>query len=336
MALLEPEAVATRLPASSMVKARTTTEVMETSEGAAGKAVPSSPTARSKAAPSANSTSRSASPTTLPPSKAAGHTTARRVQRICPYVLLHGEGRFIIACVTQTQTRPAATAGDQAGALPLNSLRSLQASFVANPAYRLAQNAVTRTSLDDVALNHRVAFGTDHSFSISLDDWGVTDQKQTGRCWMFAGLNLLRFAARRSLGVKEFEFSQNFVMFWDKIERANYFFEAIVESADRVLDDRHVAFLLDQPLSDGGQWNMFINLVRKHGLVPKACMPETDSSSSSRDWTRTRPRGRGCSCDLRAGSRRARTAYAQHPHVLNDGYSTTDGPRRSLSRARGT
>jgi len=190
--------------------------------------------------------------------------------------------RFIIASVTQTQPRPAAREADQAGALPLNRLRGLQASFVANPAYRVAQNAVTRNSLDDVALNHRVAFGTDHSFSISLDDWGVTDQKQTGRCWMFAGLNLLRFAARRSLGVKEFEFSQNYLMFWDKIERANYFFEAIVESADRPIGDRSVAFLLDQPLSDGGQWNMFINLIRKHGLVPKACMPETDSSSNSR------------------------------------------------------
>src|SRR5207245_10542123 len=132
-------------------------------------------------------------------------------------------------------------------------------------------NAVTRTSLDELALNHPVAFGTDPSFSISLDDWGVTDQKQTGRCWMFAGLNLLRFAARRSLGVKEFEFSQNFVMFWDKIERANYCFEAIVESADRVLDDRHVAFLLDQPVSDGGRGTMCIHRVGKSGLGPTSC-----------------------------------------------------------------
>ena len=88
--------------------------------------------------------------------------------------------------------------------------------------------------------------------------------------------------ARRAFGVKEFEFSQNYVMFWDKVERANYFFEAIIESADREVGDRNVAFLLDGPLSDGGQWNMFINLVKKHGLVPKSVMPETDSSSHSR------------------------------------------------------
>lgn len=174
------------------------------------------------------------------------------------------------------------TDGDPAGALTADALASWQSAFSANPAHRLAQNAVTRNNVDDLALNHRVVFTADHSFSTQLDDWAVTDQKQTGRCWMFAGLNLLRFAARKKLGVKEFELSQNYVMFWDKVERANYFFEAIIESADRDTSDRSIAFLLDAPLSDGGQWNMFINLVHKHGLVPKACMPETNSSSSSR------------------------------------------------------
>jgi bleomycin hydrolase len=184
--------------------------------------------------------------------------------------------------VTTIQTPPASIDGDTAGALDADALDGLQAAFRADPSHRLAQNAVTRNSVDDIALNHRVVFGTDHTFSTSLDDWGVTNQKQTGRCWMFAGLNLLRFSARQMLGVKEFEFSQNYLMFWDKLERANYFFEAIIESADREVDDRAVAFLLDQPLSDGGQWNMFISLVKKHGLVPKALMPETESSSNSR------------------------------------------------------
>jgi bleomycin hydrolase len=184
--------------------------------------------------------------------------------------------------VTQTQVRPPLTDGDPAGALDSGALVEWQSSFGATPAYRMAQNAVTRNNVDDIALNHRVVFSADHTFSTLLDDWTVTDQKQTGRCWMFAGLNLLRFAARKKLGVKEFEFSQAFVMYWDKIERANYFFEAIIGSADRSLDDRSVAFLLDGPVSDGGQWNMFINLVQKHGLVPKTVMPETNSSSASR------------------------------------------------------
>ncbi|HET9016352.1 MAG TPA: C1 family peptidase, partial [Thermomicrobiaceae bacterium] len=104
----------------------------------------------------------------------------------------------------------------------------------------------------------------------------------TGRCWMFAGLNLFRVGAKQKMGLKEFEFSQNFTLFWDKLERANYFLEAIIETSDRDIDDRTVAFLLSRPLEDGGQWNMFVNLVKKHGLVPKAMMPETESSSNTR------------------------------------------------------
>ncbi len=206
--------------------------------------------------------------------------------------------------MTQTQTRPALTDGDPAGALDPQALGALRTAFRANPSYRLAQNAVSRNSVDDIALDQRVVFATDHTFSIALDDWGVTDQKQTGRCWMFAGLNLLRFAARRTLGVKEVEFSQNYVMFWDKIERANYFFEAILDTVERDVDDRTVAFLLDQPLSDGGQWNMFINLVGKHGLVPKAFMPETNSSSNSRRMNMV------LRSKLREGARQIRELHA--------------------------
>ncbi len=205
----------------------------------------------------------------------------------------------------QTQTRPPATDGDPAGALAEAALSDWQTSFSSNPTYRLAQNAVTRNSVDDIALNHHVVFSADHTFSTLLDDWGVTDQKQTGRCWMFAGLNLLRFAARKKLGVKEFEFSQNYLMFWDKVERSNYFFEAIIESADRPLDDRSVAFLLDGPVSDGGQWNMFINLVQKHGLVPKSLMPETNSSSASRRMNAL------LRVKLREGARTLRSMHAR-------------------------
>jgi bleomycin hydrolase len=140
---------------------------------------------------------------------------------------------------------------------------------------------VTKTSAPDVALARRVITGTDHSFSHVLDDWEVTDQKKSGRCWMFAALNLLRVGAMKKMNLKSFEFSQSYTLFWDKLERSNYFLEAIIETADQPIDDRTVAFLLTRPLDDGGQWNMFVNLVEKHGLVPKAVMPETESSSST-------------------------------------------------------
>lgn len=171
---------------------------------------------------------------------------------------------------------------DAVAALRPEWLDQLRTGFEAEPRYRLAQNAVSQTSVADVALNRSVVTGIDHTFSHRLDDWEVTNQKKSGRCWMFAALNLFRVGAIKRMGLKSFEFSQNHTLFWDKLERANYFLEAIIETAQRPVDDRVVAFLLERPLDDGGQWNMFVNVVKKHGLVPKAVMPETESSSNTR------------------------------------------------------
>ena len=182
--------------------------------------------------------------------------------------------------LTEPKTTPASPASP-GGALSDARLAQFRAAFDATPAYRVSQNAVTQTPLDDIALNRAVVTMTDHTFSNVLDDWSVTNQKKSGRCWLFAGLNLLRVGAMKKMNLKEFEFSQNYTLFWDKFERSNYFFEAIIETSDQPVDDRAVAFLLDQPLDDGGQWNMFVNIVRKHGLVPQAFMPESDSSSNT-------------------------------------------------------
>ena len=167
------------------------------------------------------------------------------------------------------------------GTLAAAELERLRKDFSANPVYRLAQNAVTRVSVDDVAINREIVSGIDHSLSTTLDDWKVTSQEKSGRCWLFAGLNLLRVGVMRETGIKDFEFSQNYLTFWDKLERANYLLEAFIETADRDLGDRTVAFLLESAAGDGGQWNMFAALVAKHGLVPKGYMPETQSSSNT-------------------------------------------------------
>jgi len=165
--------------------------------------------------------------------------------------------------------------------LTAEQLALFEKEFVSNPQYRVMQNAVTQTPVNAIALDRQVVTSIDHSVSNLLDDWKVTNQKKSGRCWLFAGLNLLRAGAADKLGVKDFEFSQNYVLFWDKFERSNFFLEAIIETADRDVDDRTVAHLLSDPIGDGGQWNMFVALVRKHGLVPKTSMPETESSSAT-------------------------------------------------------
>jgi bleomycin hydrolase len=190
------------------------------------------------------------------------------------------------------------------GALSAGDLELLRKDFSANPAYRLVQNAVTQVAVDDVAINREIINNTDHFMSTLLDDWKVTNQERSGRCWLFAGLNLLRVGAMKKMGLKEFEFSQNYAMFWDKIERANYYLEAIIETAGCDLGDRVVGHLLDSPAEDGGQWNMFVAIVAKHGLVPKAFMPETHSS---RD---TGPMNSTLRNLLRQGAMSVRAAFA--------------------------
>jgi bleomycin hydrolase len=191
------------------------------------------------------------------------------------------------------------------GTLGPADLEQLRKDFTANNVYRLAQNAVTRVTVDDVAINREILNAIDHSLSTTLDDWKVTNQERSGRCWLFAGLNLLRVGVMRKTGLKEFEFSQNHAMFWDKIERANYFLEAMVETAGRDVDDRTVAFLLETVASDGGQWNMFAALVAKHGLVPKGYMPETQSSSNTARMNSV------LQYQLRQGARAVRAAAAE-------------------------
>jgi bleomycin hydrolase len=160
-------------------------------------------------------------------------------------------------------------------------LDRLRKEFAADPTAKLLQNALTTASLKDVALDHDVVMATDKTMSHQLDDWKVTNQKKSGRCWLFAGLNLFRVGASAKLNLKEFEFSQNHAMFFDKIERANYFLQAVLGTADRPTDDRTVATLLENCMDDGGQWNMFVAVIKKHGVVPKSAMPETTSSEST-------------------------------------------------------
>jgi bleomycin hydrolase len=171
-------------------------------------------------------------------------------------------------------------------ALTPDQLERFAKRVEADPTARMMQNALAGTDVDKVVLDHARMLSVPRSMSHHLDDWEATNQKQSGRCWMFAGLNLLRVGVAGRLGVKEFEFSQSYLQFWDKLEKANHWLESILATADRDIDDRTVAHLLESPAEDGGQWNMFLALVEKHGLVPKEVMPETESSSKTRKLNR--------------------------------------------------
>ena len=161
------------------------------------------------------------------------------------------------------------------------TLAELRSSYQARPANRLAQNAVAQRDVNEIALDREIVTGATHTYSIVLDDWAATNQARSGRCWLFAGLNLFRSETIKKLNVKQFEFSQNYLMFWDKLERTNFLLESIIETADRPVDDRTVAWLLGSSLQDAGQWDMFINIVRRYGVVPKTVMPESESSGNT-------------------------------------------------------
>ena len=169
---------------------------------------------------------------------------------------------------------------------------------------RLARNAVTSVGVRAAARDPEAAALAATTFDVQLAQGKPTDQERSGRCWMFAALNTMRFRVMKKLDIKTFELSQAYPLFWDKYERANWFFENIIATSGEDLGSREVAFLLADPLCDGGQWDMFASLVRKYGVVPKEAMPETACSRNTRDLDKYLTRY------LRYGARRLRGAVA--------------------------
>ena len=118
---------------------------------------------------------------------------------------------------------------------------------------KIAQNAVTNVPLPKLTLNRELVNEINPTFSIKLDEWSVTNQKRSGRCWLFAALNLFRVDAMKKMNLKDFEFSQSHIHFWDKFERSNHLLESIITTSDREISDRTIDFLLGDPIGDGGQ-----------------------------------------------------------------------------------
>ncbi len=186
-----------------------------------------------------------------------------------------------------------------------DDIAQFQSAFGEDPRNRMALNAVTKTPVNAVAMNRSAVVRNNHTFSHTVKAGASTAQNQSGRCWMFAGLNLFRVAAAQQMNLEDFELSQNYLMFWDKLEKSNYFLENILRTLDEPGDGRLVAWLMSSPLQDGGQWDMFVNLVKKYGVVPKEVMPETESSSSSRLMNER------ITCKLREYAARLRQASEQ-------------------------
>lgn len=172
-------------------------------------------------------------------------------------------------------------------AITAADLASYQKALDATPGSKALQKAVMNNGVLKSAESIESQTKMDQTFSIDLATGAVANQKQSGRCWMFAALNTMRHGIQAQFKIKDFELSQNFTFFWDKFEKSNYFYENVLATADQPLDSRKVAFLMTTPQQDGGQWDMLTALIDKYGIVPKSAMPETFSSSASRELNST-------------------------------------------------
>lgn len=155
-------------------------------------------------------------------------------------------------------------------------------SYRACPQRKLAALALGKTDLNEVAFVPEGAWKMRQKFSVEIETLEVTSQQASGRCWLFAATNVLREQIARELKLEKFELSQSFLAFWDKFERCNYLLQAVIDTAGLPADDRVVAHLLTTGVHDGGQWDMFVNIVEKYGLVPKDVYDETYQACHTR------------------------------------------------------
>ena len=167
-------------------------------------------------------------------------------------------------------------------AISQEQLQNFQADLDKHEGHEVNERAVTKNGILSVSADYRSEVAMDRVFSIDIDTGKVADQKRSGRCWMFAALNTMRHSMREKLHMKDdFELSQNYTFFWDKLEKSNYFLENVLQTAELPTSDRKVAWLMQTPQQDGGQWDMLVALVQKYGVVPQTVMPETFNSSNS-------------------------------------------------------
>ena len=159
----------------------------------------------------------------------------------------------------------------------------LYAAYEANSKYAAMENAISHNGLLASLEKRSAAVENTPIFSLDLTKDKVSDQKASGRCWMFAALNTFRHKMIAGFQLEDFELSQAHTFFWDKYEKSNWFLEQVIATADQELTSRKVKFLLDTPQQDGGQWDMVVALFEKYGVVPKSVYPESISSSNSRE-----------------------------------------------------
>ena len=190
--------------------------------------------------------------------------------------------RNLILAVCLTGSMVAATAQTKGGELSADMLKDIVKEHKQVPVNKALVNAVAANAIDDLAKNHQNAGALDTYFSIETKSQSITDQKSSGRCWMFSGLNVLRSNYTQQHGDSiQLEFSQAYLFFYDQLEKANLMLQGIIDTGKKPIDDLRVQFFFQHPLNDGGTFCGVADLAEKYGLVPKEVMPESFSTDNT-------------------------------------------------------
>ena len=177
------------------------------------------------------------------------------------------------------------SAQNKEGGISEAMLERIRSGYAATPEQKAVKNALATNSIAALAVNSENLAMCDTHFSHRVTTRGITNQKSSGRCWLFTGLNVLRAKMIREYDLPEFEFSQNYCSFYDLLEKSNLFLQAVIDTRDAGLDDRKVDWLMKNPIGDGGQFTGVSNLIMKYGVVPKSAMPETYQSDNTSGMT---------------------------------------------------
>lgn len=169
----------------------------------------------------------------------------------------------------------------QQGGITQDMLNQIKSSYKHTPADKAIYNAMAETSIAVLAKNHENLANFDTNFTNKVVSHGITDQQQSGRCWLFTGLNVLRAQMMAKYGLDEMEFSQNYCFFYDQLEKANLFLQGIIDTREKPMDDKMVEWLFRNPISDGGQFTGISDVIGKYGVVPSSVMSETYSSENT-------------------------------------------------------
>ncbi|MBQ8225737.1 MAG: C1 family peptidase [Bacteroides sp.] len=180
-----------------------------------------------------------------------------------------------------TLSLPAVQAQEAKGGISPKMLEQIKQSYQGTPADKALRNAIGSNDIQKLSLNQENQQAMDTHFSIKVNSKGITDQKSSGRCWLFTGLNVMRAKAITKYGFSSFEYSEVYPFFYDQLEKANLFLQGIIDTATQPLEDKTVEWLFKHPLSDGGTFTGVADIVGKYGLVPKEVMPETNSSNKT-------------------------------------------------------